>query len=70
MSASPFDDARLKWRKAARSTGSGQDCVEVAQVPGLIGVRDSKHPTSPALAIDAVAWRAFTVRVKTGDLDA
>ncbi len=47
-----------RWRKS--SSGNGGDCVEVADnLPGVVGVRDSKDPTGPALAFTPVAWRAF-----------
>ncbi|MCG5440311.1 DUF397 domain-containing protein [Micromonospora foliorum] len=49
-----------RWRKSSRSSGNGGNCVEVADnLPGVIGVRDSKDPTGPALAFAPAAWRAF-----------
>lgn len=71
MQASPFDDARLDWRKASRSTGSGNDCVEVAHIPGLIGVRDSKtrdahgRNVSPVIEITAATWRHLSNQIKS-----
>ncbi|MFK3979007.1 DUF397 domain-containing protein [Micromonospora sp. NPDC050397] len=54
-------DAR--WRKSSRSGSGGGNCVEVADnLPDVIGVRDSKDPTGPALTFTPHAWRAF-VRV-------
>ncbi|OKI57858.1 DUF397 domain-containing protein [Micromonospora sp. CB01531] len=51
------------WRKSSRS-GNGE-CVEVADnVPGVVGVRDSKDPTGPVLAFDPRTWRAFVEHVK------
>ncbi|MFC6018777.1 DUF397 domain-containing protein [Plantactinospora solaniradicis] len=48
-----------RWRKSTRSNQG--ECVEVAgNLPGIVGVRDSKDPTGPALAFDPAAWRAFT----------
>ncbi|RKN48517.1 DUF397 domain-containing protein [Micromonospora endolithica] len=48
------------WRKSTRSSGNQGDCVEVADnLPGVVGVRDSKDRRGPALAFDPVAWRAF-----------
>ncbi|MGH3388968.1 MAG: DUF397 domain-containing protein [Actinomadura sp.] len=59
-----------KWRKSSRSTSqSNSDCVEVANLVGNIGVRDSKNPDGPALTVDATAWRAFTHRIKGGKHD-
>ena len=48
------------WRKSTRSSSNGGDCVEVADnLPGVVGVRDSKDPTGPALTFTPTAWRAF-----------
>ncbi len=49
----------LVWRKASRSTGSGEDCVEVARLDDVIAVRDSKGPDGPKLAFGRDAFRAF-----------
>ncbi|MGC4750657.1 DUF397 domain-containing protein [Micromonospora sp. DT201] len=52
------------WRKSTRSGSSGGDCVEVADnLPGFVGVRDSKDPDGPALVFGPVAWRAFVTEV-------
>jgi len=46
------------WRKSTRSGNS--ECVEVADnLPGVVGVRDSKDPTGPVLTFTPRAWRAF-----------
>ena len=46
------------WRKSTRS-GNGE-CVEVADnLPGVVGVRDSKDPTGPVLTFEPHTWRAF-----------
>lgn len=48
------------WRKSSRSGGNGGQCVEVADnLSGVVGVRDSKDPTGPALVFGPAAWRAF-----------
>ncbi|MEW1736994.1 DUF397 domain-containing protein [Nocardia beijingensis] len=48
------------WFKSSYS-GGGQECVEVAYLTdGLVGVRDSKDPTGPALVFTPAAWDAFT----------
>lgn len=51
------------WRKSSRS-GQGGDCVELAGLPGVVAVRDSKDPSGPALAFPREAWRAFAGRVR------
>ncbi|MBO4206908.1 DUF397 domain-containing protein [Micromonospora echinofusca] len=48
------------WRTSSRSNTQGGECVEVAgNLPGLVGVRDSKDPAGPVLTFDPAAWRAF-----------
>ncbi|MFG1883500.1 DUF397 domain-containing protein [Micromonospora sp. NPDC049102] len=48
------------WRKSSRSGGNGGQCVEVADnLSGIVGVRDSKDQSGPALTFDPQAWRAF-----------
>jgi hypothetical protein len=44
--------------------------VEVASLDGgLIGVRDSKNPTGPALVFTPGEWEAFTAGVQDGEFD-
>jgi len=54
------------WRKSTRSSGSGA-CVEVATLGGATAVRDSKHPTGPALIVTRAGWAAFTTGVRSGE---
>ncbi|MWA02340.1 DUF397 domain-containing protein [Actinomadura sp. LD22] len=56
------------WRKATASQGS-QGCVELAEVLGAIGIRDSKNPEGPKLFVDAEAWRDLAGRARRGELD-
>lgn len=58
------------WFKSSRSA-SGKECVEVAHLrSGLVGVRDSKNPTGPALVFGPAAWDAFTAAVGDGGFGA
>ncbi len=53
------------WRKSSRSGSTGGNCVEVADnLSGVVGVRDSKDPTGPALVFGPEAWRAFVTHAK------
>lgn len=59
-----MDLTNATWRKSRRSGSSGGNCVEVADnLPGVVGVRDSKDPAGPALAFRPAAWRAFVTHV-------
>lgn len=57
------------WRKSSRSNDQGL-CIEVADnVPGVVGVRDSKDPSGPVLSISPSAWTAFVSAANYGGLD-
>ncbi|MCF0094899.1 DUF397 domain-containing protein [Micromonospora sp. MH99] len=59
-----MDLSNARWRKSTRSGASGGNCVEVASnLPGVVGVRDSKDPAGPALTFGPSAWRAFVAQV-------
>ncbi|WP_173094580.1 DUF397 domain-containing protein [Actinomadura verrucosospora] len=58
----PADLSKARWRKASRSSASGSDCVEVAGLPGLIAVRDSKDPDGPKLLLSPSAFRTLLTR--------
>ncbi|BCB85733.1 DUF397 domain-containing protein [Phytohabitans suffuscus] len=55
------------WRKSSRS-GSGQDCVEIADVPAGVAVRDSKDATGPVLVFGVEQWWHFVAALKARDL--
>ena len=58
----------LTWRKATASQGS-QGCVELAPLPGLIAVRDSKDPDGPVLLLSRDGWRQLAESATRGNLD-
>ncbi|WP_431936396.1 DUF397 domain-containing protein [Micromonospora sp. RP3T] len=59
-----MDLTNATWRKSRRSGSSGGNCVEVADdLGGVVGVRDSKDPTGPALVFPAASWRVFVAEV-------
>ncbi|MEV0808567.1 DUF397 domain-containing protein [Micromonospora sp. NPDC050200] len=51
--------ATATWRKSTYSGDQGA-CVELATVPDLIAVRDSKDPAGPVLLFPPAAWATFT----------
>jgi hypothetical protein len=58
------------WRKSTRSDNGGNSCVEVAKnLPGVVGVRDSKDRSGPALTFTPDEWAAFVDGVKKGEFD-
>ncbi len=56
------------WRKSTRS-GAQANCVEIGTVAEVVGIRDSKDPSGPALAVEPAAWSRFLNEVHTGALD-
>jgi hypothetical protein len=62
----------ITWRRSSRSGGGGsggQECVELAGLPGGIGIRDSKAPDAGHLAISRDEFAGLVQRIKQHDLD-
>ncbi|MFE3224008.1 DUF397 domain-containing protein [Nocardia sp. NPDC059228] len=63
------DLAGAQWFKSSRSS-AGKECVEVAFLDkGLVGVRDSKNPTGPALVFAPGEWDVFAAGIIRGDFN-
>ncbi|REE95460.1 uncharacterized protein DUF397 [Thermomonospora umbrina] len=54
----------VPWRRSSYSQGLDQNCVELANVKGVIGVRDSKDPGGPHLVFSAEDIRLLTVDLR------
>jgi hypothetical protein len=63
MATHPQDLSHATWRKSSYSSQDG-NCVEVAELPGVVSVRDSKNPDGPVLTITHPHWAAFILAVR------
>lgn len=52
------------WRKASRSTAEGDNCVEVADSPSIVALRDSKDPSGPMLLMSRKEFLHLTEKLK------
>ncbi|AXE78368.1 DUF397 domain-containing protein [Streptomyces atratus] len=59
---------RSRWATSTYSSGD-RDCVEVAFVAGMTGIRDSKVAHSPVPATPGDAFAAFLGGAKGSGLD-
>ncbi|QIJ63722.1 DUF397 domain-containing protein [Streptomyces sp. JB150] len=59
--ATAGETSELAWFKSSYSGGNdGESCVEVATVPGIVHVRDSKfEDAGPRLAVASETWAGF-----------
>ncbi|WP_454194752.1 DUF397 domain-containing protein [Nocardia sp. Marseille-Q1738] len=63
------DLSGARWFKSSHSSG-GNDCVEVAHLDGgMVGVRDSKNPSGPALVFTPGEWDAFLAGAADGEFE-
>ncbi|REE96855.1 DUF397 domain-containing protein [Thermomonospora umbrina] len=60
----------IYWRKSSYS-GSATDefCVELAELPARVGIRDSKDPEGGRLVVGPVAFGELVGRIKEGAHD-
>ena len=49
----------LAWSKSSYSGSNGGECVEVAQCPRTVHVRDSKDTGQPHVRVSPESWAAF-----------
>ncbi|MEU6039624.1 DUF397 domain-containing protein [Actinomadura sp. NPDC047616] len=55
------------WRKSSYSgEDTSSNCVEVAVLSPLVGVRDSKDPDGPHLHLTRSAFAALLSQIKSG----
>ncbi len=58
MTDQPGARREVRFRRSSFSGSSGGNCVEIA-FDAVFGVRDSKNPIGPVLAVSAEQGRAF-----------
>lgn len=52
-------EVALSWHKSSYSSGDSGHCVEVANCPDTVHIRDSKDTVGPQFALSPSAWTAF-----------
>lgn len=57
------------WRKSTHSSTQEGACVEVAALPAIVAVRDSKDPDGGHLEFDRSAFATLAGRIRSGELD-
>ena len=60
--------ADLAWHKSSYSNPTGGECVEVAELPEAVLVRDTQNRELGHLGFPSPAWAAFLADLKTDHL--
>ena len=63
-----MDFAGASWRTSSYSGGQGGQCVEVAPLARIVGVRDTKDRARGHLTVSAATWAAFARAVSREEL--
>jgi hypothetical protein len=58
----------LAWFKSSYSSNEGGECIEVAETPRVVHVRDSKDKSGPQLAFEPAAWESFVTFAATAEV--
>lgn len=61
----PAGSLTAAWKTSSRSDDRERHCVEVAQVPAIIAVRDTKARASAQYAFPASAWSSLLDATQT-----
>jgi hypothetical protein len=55
----------IPWRKSTYSNGGAAGCIETADVPGAVLVRDTQQfGTGPVLRVTPADWDHFTSAIR------
>lgn len=55
---------KAKWIKSSRSDSVGQNCVELAALGNVVGLRDSKNPEGAPLTMAPQAFATLLEALK------
>ena len=57
------EPTQARWRKSTHSGGDEGNCVEIADLNGHIGIRDSKKPTTGHLTLTRQNFTTLLTRL-------
>lgn len=60
-----FPDNGARWHRSTYT--QQQNCVEVADAPGMTAVRDTKHRDAGHLVFPSSEWQALVEAVRLGE---
>ncbi|MEU8800792.1 DUF397 domain-containing protein [Spirillospora sp. NPDC048819] len=63
------DPSSVVWRKASKSTATGNECVELVAMADVIAVRDSKRPAGRDVTMTRSAFTLLVDEIRRGDYD-
>lgn len=63
------DPTSVVWRKASRSTATGNECVELTAMADLIAVRDSKRPGGRNVTMTRSVFTLLVYGIRRGHYD-
>lgn len=59
-----MEELKATWRKSSHSSNQGDDCVELADLGEVVGLRDSKEPDGPKLLVARAEFVALLATLK------
>ncbi|SNS52721.1 protein of unknown function [Actinomadura meyerae] len=59
-----MEELNTTWRKSTHSGNDGGDCVELADLGEVVGLRDSKDPDGPKLVVRRAEFSALLTSLK------
>ncbi|TDC69603.1 DUF397 domain-containing protein [Actinomadura sp. GC306] len=63
------DPSSAVWRKASKSTATGNECVELAAMTDVIAVRDSKRLAGRDVTMTRPAFTRLVNEIRRGQYD-